>query len=79
MGSNVYLVVLLGPKTVFSFSEHRNPVNIRRRFQSAVCRVMPWCLLHIVISVNVPPGHQRDRKMSENSISVYRKASATGS
>ena len=32
--------------------------------------VLPWCLLHLVISVNVPPGHQRDGKKSENSISV---------
>ena len=25
----------------------------------------------LIISVNVPPGHQRDQKMSENSIFVY--------
>ena len=25
------------------------------------CRVLPWCLFHRVISVNVSPGHQRDR------------------
>ena len=36
------------------------------------CRVLLWCLLHIIRSVNVPPGHQRDRKKSENSISVFK-------
>ena len=33
-------------------------------------RVLPWCLLPVVISVNVPPSQQRAKKMSENSISV---------
>ena len=72
-------------KTVFSFSEHRNLVNIRRRiiilvelstisslnyaFSLSLGTALV-CLLHIVIYVNVSPGHQRDRKMSENSISV---------
>ena len=27
----------------------------------SACRVLPWCLLHRVISVNVPPGRQRNR------------------
>ena len=36
----------------------------------SVCRVLPWCLLRILVCVNVPPGDQRDRKKAENSISV---------
>ena len=37
----------------------------------SVCRILLWCLLHIMISVNVSPGHQRDRKkVRKNSISV---------
>ena len=52
-----------------SLSEHRNLVNIMitnyslSRLQPAlwrtlsVCRVLLWCLLHIIISVNVPLGH----------------------
>ena len=36
----------------------------------SACRVLPWCLLHILVCVNVPPGDQQDRKKAENSISV---------
>ena len=36
------------------------------------CRVLLWCLLHIIRSVYVSPGHQRDRKKSENNISVFK-------
>ena len=39
---------------------------------TAVCPLLPWCLLRIVVSVNVPPGHQRDRKKSEKSICVWK-------
>ena len=38
----------------------------------SVCPVLPWCLLRIVISVDVLPGHQRNRKKSENSICVWK-------
>ena len=40
------------------------------RLTISVCRILPWCLSQMVVSVNVQPGHQRDRKISENSISV---------
>ena len=59
-------------------SERRNLVNIRRRIIRWVVynQLFEWRFLFVmycpddVISVNVPPGHQRDRKMSESSISV---------
>ena len=67
-----------------SFSEHRNLVNIRRRiirwvvynhlfywrFLFVRCCPDAFCTTTRVTSVNMPPGHQRDRKMLENSISV---------
>ena len=67
---------------ISSVSEHRNLFYIRITNYSlsclqpalwrtlSVCRVLLWCLLHTIISVNVPPGQQRDRRKSENSISV---------
>ena len=66
---------------ISSVSEHRNLFYIRITNYSlsclqlalwrmlSVCRVLLWCLLHTMISVK-RPGHQRDRKKSENSISV---------
>ena len=60
-------------KTVFSFPNKEILLILEDellKLTLSVYRVLPWCLLHIVISVNVPLGQQRNRKMSENNISV---------
>ena len=87
-GSNVLLDDLLGPwKQHFLFPnteimliiEDETFVKIWAVYKQfydwrliSVCRILPWCPLHIAISVNVPLGHQRDRKKSESSICFWK-------
>ena len=37
-------------------------INEQIFYEGANWGILPWCPLHIVISVIVPPSHQRDKK-----------------
>ena len=74
-GSNVYLDVLLDPwqqyfliLTNFSWS-CLQPCSMTDAIRLPGTAPVPFAH-NVICSVDVPPGHQRDRKKSENSISV---------
>ena len=61
-------------QTLLDGIAHEQTIICRQLFSGHVVGSRPMKrkknLLGMVISVNVPPGHQRDRKKSQNSVSV---------